>query len=81
LVGLVEDHAVAVSHLAATPYRAKIKHHVRGRNFARTSQQQSILPSNLTVGHQQNDPVTPLTWCVPLHGHAADTYRLAETFV
>jgi hypothetical protein len=23
---------VAVSHLAATPYRAKIKHHIRGRN-------------------------------------------------
>jgi len=25
---LVEDHAVAVSHLDATPYRATIKHHV-----------------------------------------------------
>jgi hypothetical protein len=33
LVGLGKDHAVAVSHLAATPYRAKIKHHIRGRNF------------------------------------------------
>ena len=26
---------MAVSHLAATPCRAKIKHHVRGRNYPR----------------------------------------------
>ena len=27
---------MAVSHLAATPYRAKIKHHIRGRNSTPT---------------------------------------------
>jgi hypothetical protein len=32
LVGSLEDHAVAVSHLDATHYGRGIKHHMLGRN-------------------------------------------------